>query len=118
MRDESFGNAPAADGFTPRAPRSGLRIPLTFHFDGGIAKGHSIDISESGVLAVFDQHLDVWVNGQLSLLVHGRPITIEARVARVDGLTAALPFRSMNVTNLTLVQNLIKQAREEPSLSS
>jgi hypothetical protein len=115
MRDECIGKGSAADGFIPRTPRSSLRIPVTFDLDGGIAKGHSIDISESGVLAVFNQHLDVWVIGQLSLLVGERPITIEARVARVNGLTAALSFRSMNVTDRTIVQNLIKDASEEPS---
>ena len=69
-------------------------------------------MSESGVLALFDLHLDVWLFGQLSLLVKDRRITLEARVARVNGLTAALPFRGMNATDLIVVRNLIKDAGE------
>jgi hypothetical protein len=113
VMDGCFGQGPATTGFIPRAPRISLRIPVIFDFSGGRAQGQSVDISESGVLAVFDQRLDVWLVGQLWLLAGEERITIEACIARVSGLTAALSFRSMSMTDRTRVQNLIKDPREE-----
>jgi hypothetical protein len=85
VMDGCIGQDSEATGLIPRAPRIRLRIPVIFDFAGGRARGQSTDISASGVLAVLDQRLGIWLIGRLSILVEERPIAIEAHVARVNG---------------------------------
>jgi hypothetical protein len=113
LMDRCFGLGSKAAGFAPRAPRIGLQIPVIFDFAAGRAWGESLDISDSGILAVFSQNLEVWLTGQLSILVGGRNITIDARVARVNGPTAALAFRGMSRENQRIIQNLIASTSEQ-----
>jgi hypothetical protein len=79
-----------------------------FDFPNGRAWGESVDISESGILAVFSQTLDIWLIGRLSILAGEQHIDIEARVARVDGLKAALSFRSVSDNQRATILELIK----------
>jgi hypothetical protein len=104
------GSAPALTDLAARAPRVSLRIPVLFYFAGASAKGQSVDISESGILAVFDQRLDNWLTGQLSIMVGEGHISVEARVSRVDGRAAALIFRGMSDKNRAIIQSLTKDA--------
>jgi hypothetical protein len=95
-----------------RASRVRLKTPVMFDFPGGRAWGESIDISESGILAVFTQMLDIWLIGRLSILVGEQPIDIEARVARVDGRTAGLSFRQASDKQHAIIRDLINKASE------
>jgi hypothetical protein len=95
--------------FTPRAPRLNLKIPVVFDFDRGRASGQSVNISESGILAVFDRSLDIWITGRLSILVGDSYVRIQARVARVNGRIAALAFRPMSGTDRTIIHNFIEE---------
>jgi len=110
LMEGCLGQVSEATGLIPRAPRIPLRISVIFDFAGGRARGRSTDISASGILAVFDRRLDIWLIGQLSILVGERPIAIEVRVARVNGLIAALSFRSMSLIGRRTLQNLVGDA--------
>jgi hypothetical protein len=107
-----LGPIPETPGFTPRATRISLRIPVIFDFARGRARGQSVNVSESGVLAAFDRHLDIWITGRLSILVGESDVSIEARVARVNGREAALAFRGMSDKNRAAIQKLIKDTPE------
>jgi hypothetical protein len=100
---------PHESGYS-RAPRIDLRTPIVFRFADGIAKGHSQNISESGLLVVFDRSLDVWLTGQLSVGFGEWHVNIEARVVRVDGPAVALTFVNISDKNRTIIRKVIEDA--------
>jgi hypothetical protein len=84
-------------GLNPRAERVALRMPIVFLSSEGRVAGHSADVSISGLLGTFQQPLDVWLTGQLSLVTpQGRSILIRSRIVRVDGYRAALSFATLS----------------------
>jgi hypothetical protein len=101
---------PNESGYVFRAPRFNFQTPVVFRFTDGMAKGHSENISESGMLAVFDRTLNVWLAGQLSAALGEWRINIEARVVRVDGRTAALTFVNISARNRTILRKVIEDA--------
>ena len=111
---KSGGRAPNTKIFVDRADRIPLRIPVVFTSSDGKVRGTSVDISESGLLATFDQPLEVWISGQLSILVPEHPIFIETRIARVEGNTVAMSFRGMGARDLLIIQSLLKKAAQQP----
>jgi hypothetical protein len=115
LMEGCLGQTREIAGLTPRAPRLSLKVPVVFRFAEGITKGRSVDISESGLLATFDRRLDIWIIGQLSILVGESNVVVEARVARVNWHDAALAFRSMSGNDRKTIQNLIKRSNEEVS---
>lgn len=98
-------------GCVPRAPRLSFQAPIVFRFAyGGMARGHSQNISESGMLVVFDRILDVWLTGQLLAEFGEWHVNIEARVARVDARTTALTFVNISNKNRTIIRKVIEDA--------
>jgi hypothetical protein len=85
---------------------------VVFHFADTRASGHSVNISESGILAVFDLSLDIWIEGQLSAFVGEWHINVEARVVRIDGCVAAFAFQNIANQERTKIQQLIEAASE------
>jgi len=102
-----IGHRSVSDGFTDRARRVRLNLPVVFEYAGGTATGKTVDISESGILVEFDQIMDLWTTGDLSLEDEEWHLQINARVARVNGRQAAFAFRSMNSSDRELVRDLI-----------
>jgi hypothetical protein len=97
-------------GFAVRAARFNVRTPVVFHSTEGKVLGHSMNISESGMLAVFDQRLDVGVTGRLTVVIWEWQVDISVRVVRVEGDKAAFAFQKMTRTSRAAIQKLIEQS--------
>ncbi len=79
--------------FTSRAAREQCQVPISFHADGKTVAGHSVDLSQSGMLARFEEPLEAWITGNLIIRFNEDLFVVRARVARVDGSQAGLAFR-------------------------
>jgi hypothetical protein len=103
--------------YQPRILRAELNLPIRFFSTDGLITGHCLNISASGMLVLFDRPVAVWMVGELSVLVEegSNNITIEARVARVDGRQAGLSFYIEDDDNDRLtVGRLMLFAAEHP----
>ncbi len=78
--------------YPSRAPRLDLSLPLQFTSREGVFAGHCLNVSASGLRAIFDRPLDLWTDGSLLLHYGDDQIVIEARVARVEENEAGLAF--------------------------
>jgi hypothetical protein len=107
------GRGPDTKIFVNRADRIPLELPIAFTYSEGKIRGKSLNISESGILATFDRQLDVWLTGQLSILLPEHPIFVETRIARVDGKIVAMSFRNMRPRDRLIIQTLLKAASDE-----
>ena len=67
-----------------RSARYSVDLPLTFIADGVEVAGHAINVSQSGVLARFSEPLELWITGDLAMLVGEYYVTLPAKVARVQ----------------------------------
>jgi hypothetical protein len=103
-----IGHQSVSGDVTNRERRVHLNLPVTFEYPGGTAAGQAIDISESGILVDFDQAMEVWTTGDLSVIGQLWHLHIEARVARVNGHQAAFAFRGISSRDRQMVDNLIK----------
>ena len=104
-----IGHRSVSGSFTDRARRVRLNLPVVFDYTGGRATGKTVDISESGILVEFDEIMDLWTTGDLSLEGDEWQLQISARVARVNGRQAAFAFRGMDSSELELVRSLIAE---------
>jgi hypothetical protein len=98
-----------------RASRYDLRIPLEFIGDGCIVRGNCVNISESGLVALFERPLDLWTTGEIRLHAGRHSCKISARVARVQDREAGLAFRigsDASDRSLLLIRALIEEARD------
>ncbi|ADW69914.1 PilZ domain-containing protein [Granulicella tundricola] len=76
----------------PRPARFDLNLALTFAGDEGVLEGHCVNVSASGMLAAFARPVELFTNGELSLLVGEFYVNVKARVARTQGFDAGLAF--------------------------
>ncbi len=80
-----------------RAPRLDLSFPLEFRCGGAtFMVGHCLNLSESGLLGVFDDELELWTKGELVLRFGTRACAVPARVARTEDREAGLAFSFRN----------------------
>ncbi len=56
----------------PRAPRFDLHLPVRFISTDGLATGYCVNVSETGMLVVFDWPIDIWLEGELSVFIEGQ----------------------------------------------
>lgn len=96
--------------FTVRAPRFNIKTPVVFHHAEGKVTGHSVDMSESGMLGSFDQRLNAWLTGRLTATVGEWHIDIGVRVIRVQEHMAAFAFQTLSETSLIAIQKIIEQS--------
>jgi hypothetical protein len=75
-----------------RLPRFDLNVPITFQTEEGTAIGHCVNVSASGMLVAFEEAAELFIVGELSLLVGDFYVSIRARVARTNGKDAGLAF--------------------------
>jgi hypothetical protein len=108
-----IGHLSVSGGLTGRACRARLNVPVVFEYAGGTATGQTVDISESGILVDFDQIMDIWTTGDLSVEGEKWDLQISARVARVDGRQAAFAFRGMTSSDRERVRDLIAHINSE-----
>lgn len=99
-----------------RAARYELHVPVEFLCDGRIILGQCLNISDSGVLAEFEEPLDLWTTGELRVHAGLRSCKLTARVSRVEDGHAGLTFRNTagenTSTTCAVIQDLITEARE------
>lgn len=75
-----------------RSARFKLDVPLFFKIGDTQQAGHTVNVSQSGLLAHFDTPLEIWEVGEISLTVGEYYLEIEARVARAEGDDHGLSF--------------------------
>jgi len=102
-----IGHRSVSGSFTDRARRVRLNLPVVFDYTGGRATGKTVDISESGILVDFDQIMDIWTVGDLSIEGEEWNLQINARIARVNGRQAAFAFRGLNSDDREMLRDLI-----------
>jgi hypothetical protein len=115
MKAQFIGGGAANRSQTPhfisRDPRYRIKTPLVLHLPDGDRKGHSINMSESGVWAAFDQQLDVWLKGKLSAIFGKRQVDVDVRVARIDGFEAGLSFQGLSDKDRAIIKEFIEESR-------
>jgi hypothetical protein len=102
----------------PRAPRFDFRTPVVLFLPQGIMKGYSVNVSESGMLAKFDRPVDIWAEGRLSADVGEWNLSINIRVARIEGRETGLSYHIANEGDHKTIQKLIEFATLAPTSSS
>jgi hypothetical protein len=85
-------------------------MPVHFRSKEGEVDGECVNISESGMLALFNPPLNLWLNGQLSIVIGECKVNITARVVRTEGLMTGFTFRTINSKNIALLRELIERA--------
>jgi len=90
-----------------------IETPLVLHLPDGDRKGHSIDISESGLWAAFDQQLDIWLKGTLSAVFGEWQVDLGVRVVRIDGLEAGLVFQGLTDKDRAIIKKFIGQSKRK-----
>lgn len=75
-----------------RPLRSELDLPVRFFSPDGLVTGHSLNVSASGMLVLFDKPVAIWMVGELTIRLEELSINIGVRVARVQGREAGLSF--------------------------
>ena len=103
---------PAA--YSPRATRFLLDVPISLIEDGSERIGQGINVSESGLLATFDQPPELWTDGQLLLQAGEHHLSIKARVARVQGRQAGFAFLINNDNDRATVSILVNSVLDRP----
>ncbi len=78
--------------FKPRPSRFDLNVPLSFLTEGEVLNGHCVNVSQSGMLVLFDAPIDLFTEGTLSLTADEYILSIRARVARTQGNDAGMAF--------------------------
>jgi hypothetical protein len=78
--------------FIPRATRYPLAVPISFVTDEERYEGHSVNLSESGLLASFSSAPELWVDGKIEMEAGNHYLDIHARVARLEGNGVGLAF--------------------------
>jgi PilZ domain len=101
-----------ANVFPPRAPRFDLRTPVVLLLPQGIVKGYSVNVSESGMLARFDRLVDIWAEGRLEAVIGDWDISINIRVARIEGRETGLRYNIANEGDRMTIQRLIEHASQ------
>ena len=96
--------------YQQRAPRLNLSFPLEFRVDDAPTLGHCLNLSESGLLGVFDVPLDLWTSGELLLQFNETRCWVPARVARSAEHEAGLSFLFRGEREREVVRSLLRQA--------
>lgn len=98
----------------PRLTRFHLDLAVSFVADGRTHGGQSLNVSESGLLARFDQLPEIWSEGQLLLEVGERYLSINARVARVHGNDVGLAFSVATENDQETIRILVESVSDRP----
>ena len=93
-----------------RPARFDLNVPLTFKTEDGVLYGHCVNISTSGMLAVFNPEVQLFTQGEIALETGEYFVNITARVARVLGSDHGLAFKIDSDSDRRTIQVLIEYA--------
>lgn len=103
--------------FQERAPRLDFSFPLEFRSEGERFSGRCLNVSESGLLAIFDQLLDLWARGELSLNYGTGTCVVPARVARVGEREVGFAFAVQTLAQREAVRAMLEVAERETHLA-
>ena len=93
-----------------RPVRFDMNVSLSFKIDDGVVEGHCVNVSASGMLAVFSREVDLFTKGEISLRVGEYFVNITARVARVLNGDHGLAFQIDNENDRKTTQVLVDYA--------
>jgi hypothetical protein len=96
--------------YQPRAPRFDLHLPIRFFSTDGLATGHCVNVSETGMRVTFERPIDFWLEGELDFRIEDRQFNIKARVVRADVRDAGLLFHINNDADRLTVAKLLELA--------
>ena len=102
--------------FNPFDTRREIHVPIMLYLNDRVASGHTVNVSDSGMLAMFDRRLDPWVSGRLSVVTRNCHLSIEVRVVRVDGHLAGMTF--VRDSDHATIQQLIEHAGREMAVQA
>jgi hypothetical protein len=83
-----------------------------FYFEGGKARGSSVNISESGMLAQFDRGPETWLVGRILAQIGEWRFSTGVRVVRVEGRMAAFAFQELGDEDRMKIRKLVEDAPE------
>jgi hypothetical protein len=98
----------------PRATRFQLDALVSFAGEEGTQEGRCINVSESGLLARFDTPPELWTNGRLNLEAGEHFLSIQARVARIQGKEAGFAFLFSNDSDRAAIAILLASVLDHP----
>lgn len=108
-----------ARGPHERAPRKALTFPVHYTpSEGEQVAGTCENLSESGLLALFSEPLDIWTRGTIDLGFGTGLLGIKVRVARVVGLQAGLAFQDVQEEDRAKLREMMRVAEQTGGLSS
>lgn len=81
-----------SSGYQSRSTRFRLDVPISFAGESGTQEGQCLDVSDSGLLATFDNLPDLWTVGLLVLEAGEHYLSINARVARIEARSVGFAF--------------------------
>lgn len=96
--------------YQPRAPRFDLHLPIRFFSTDGLAIGHCVNVSETGMRVTFERPIDFWLEGELDFVLDDLRFNIKARVVRADVRDAGLLFHIDNDTDKLTIAKLLELA--------
>jgi hypothetical protein len=99
-----------AISYIPRDPRYEIEIPVVLHLPDSSVKGHSINISESGIFAAFHREIEPWVKGRLSAQFGDWHVDFAVRVARIQGQMAGLAFLNLSDEDRAIIRKFLEQS--------
>jgi hypothetical protein len=108
--------ADAAKDHIPRAVRSPFDSRVCFVVEGRRINGQCLNLSESGLLATFEQPLELWTRGQLTWSTAAYYLSLEAHVSRVQGNEAGLAFLIESENDrltISLLTDFASQSKQE-----
>ena len=97
-----------------RATRFKLEIPVSFGGDGFRFEGHCLNVSDTGLLARFNEPPELWIDGELLMEAGGHYLTLYARVARRNNRDVGFAFCINNDNDRASVAILINSVLDSP----
>ena len=101
---------------TARAARIDLSFGVMFTSDRKPVAGRGLNLSESGLLADFEEPLELWSTGELAIDGIDEPSRVPAFVARVDEHQAGLAFRFTSDKQREAIRTLVAYAEKRTHL--
>ena len=93
-----------------RPARFDLNVPLSFKTEDGVEQGHCVNVSASGMLAVFEKAVDLFTTGEISMQIGDFFINITGRVARLQDADHGIAFLIENDSDRLTTQVLVDYA--------
>jgi len=99
--------------YKARSERFELDNPVCFAGDGCKQDGWCVNVSDSGLLAIFAKPPELWTDGQLSFVSGKHYFSINARVARLQDSNVGFAF-SANTNDRAALSILMGSVSDRP----